>query len=69
MKKFMEVCERGGGELMRDLFIFEKYVCNMARSLAKETYKLDKNDAQSMHMWVQNNPFLVFYYKEFGSTI
>ena len=64
-KRFMEVCERGE-ELTRDLFISEQDIRNVAGRLAIETYKRDNNDAKSVRMWVQENPFLVFYYKESG---
>ena len=64
-KRFMEVCKRGE-ELTRDLFIFEQDIRNVAGRLAIETYKRDNNDAKSVRMWVQENPFLVFYYKESG---
>ena len=61
----MEVCERGE-ELTRDLFISEQDIRNVVGRLAIETYKRDNNDAKSVRMWVQQNPFLVFYYKESG---
>jgi hypothetical protein len=64
-QRFMEVCERGE-ELTRDLFISEQDIRNVAGRLAIETYKRDNNDAKSVRMWVQEHPFLVFYYKESG---
>ena len=64
-KRFMEVCERGEA-LTRDLFISEQDIRNVAGRLAVETYKRDNNDAKSVRMWVQENPFEVFYYKESG---
>ena len=59
----MEVCKRGE-ELTRDLFISEQDIRNVVGRLAIETYKRDNNDAKFVRMWVQENPFLVFYYKE-----
>ena len=67
-KRFMEVCQRGE-ELTRDLFISEQDIRNVAGRLAIETYKRDNNDAKSVRMWVQENPFLVFYYKESGAHV
>ena len=64
-KRFMEACEQGE-ELTRDLFISEQDIRNVAGRLAIETYKRDNNDAKSVRMWVQENPSLVFYYKELG---
>ena len=64
----MEVCEKGE-ELTRDLFISEQDIRNVAGKLAIETYKCDNNDAKSVRMWVQDNPFLVFYYKESGAYV
>ena len=64
-KRFMEVCERGE-ELTQDLFISEQDIRNVAGRLAIETYKCDNNDTKSVRMWVQEHPFLVFYYKEIG---
>lgn len=61
IKNFLQVCERGE-DLTRDLFISEQDVCNMAGKLAID--KHDKNDTQFVHMWVQKNPILVYYYKE-----
>ena len=66
--RFMEVCERGE-ELTRDMFISEQDIRNVAGRLAIETYKRDNNDAKSVRMWVQEHPFLVFYYKESGAYV
>ena len=67
-KRFIEVCERGE-ELTRDLFISEQDIRNVVGRLAIETYKRDNNDAKSVRMWVQEHPFLVFYYKESGAHV
>ena len=68
MKRFLEACERGQ-ELTRDLFICDQDIRNVAGRLAIETYKRDNNDAKSVRMWVQENPRLVFYYKESGAHV
>lgn len=64
-KCFMKVCERGE-ELTRDLFISVQDICNFVGHLAIKTYKCNNNDAKSVCMWVQEYPFLLFYYKESG---
>ena len=64
----MEVCERGK-ELTRDLFISEQDIRNVVVRLVIETYKRDNNDAKFVRMWVQEHPFLVFYYKKSGVQV
>ncbi len=60
MKKMVErICE-----LLRDLFLNEQDICNMARKVAKETCKKHENDTQSMHMWVAENRNNIFFYQE-----
>jgi hypothetical protein len=51
MKEMIET----NGEQSRDLFLSEQNICNMAWKLAKETYKKNENDAQSVRMWVAEN--------------
>jgi hypothetical protein len=41
VKKMME----NNGKLSRNLFLNEQDICNLARKLAKETYKKHENDA------------------------
>ncbi len=51
VKEMME----NNGELSRDLFLSEQDIHNLARELAKETYKKHENDAQSVQVWVAKN--------------
>ncbi len=39
------------------------------RKLAQETYQLHKNNAKSVHMWVQQNINSMFYYQEIGVEV
>ena len=67
MKKHLDVLKRyqaEGREITRDLLLTTKDIRNISGKLAKETYMLDKNDAQSVRMWVQRNSDKVFYYTE-----
>jgi hypothetical protein len=50
------------GELLKDLFLNDQNIRNMARKLTKETYKKHENyDAQSVCMWVAENINNVFF--------
>ncbi len=44
--------------------LFEQDIQNIAKKLAKETYKKYINDAKSVHMWVWKKPNILFYYQE-----
>ena len=46
------------------MFLHEAHVRNLATKLAKDTYMLDKNDAKSVKLWVQQNPQKVFHYQQ-----
>ncbi len=52
------------GILAKDTFLCEEDVLNIARKLTKETYKKHDNDAESVYMWAQENPNVLFYYQE-----
>jgi len=54
----------GTCELNRDMLLTEQNVRVFYRKLAQKTYRLQKNDVKSVHMWVQQNTNLVFYYQE-----
>ena len=62
--KFLRKWEADGKEITRDLLITPKDIRNIAHKLAKETYMLHPNDAQSVLMWVQKNPDKIFHYIE-----
>ena len=51
------------------MFLHEADVCNIATKLAKETYMLDKSNAKSMKLWVQQNREKVFHYQETGVPV
>jgi hypothetical protein len=62
--KFLRKWKADGKGITRDLLITPKDIRNIARKLAKETYMLHPNDAQSVRMWVQKNPDKIFHYTE-----
>ena len=62
--KFLWKWEAYGKEITWDLFITPKDIPYIARKLAKETYILNLNNAQSVRMWVQKNPNNIFHYIE-----
>ena len=67
MKKHLELLKKyqaEGREITRDLLLTTKDIRNISGKLAQESYMLDKNDAQSVRMWVQRNSDKVFYYTE-----
>jgi len=45
----------GDGELNCDLFLCEQDIHNLARKLAKETYRKDESDVKFVKMWVQKH--------------
>ena len=44
------------------MFLSEKDVQNLANKVACKTYMLNKNDAKSVHMWLQQHQDMVFFY-------
>ena len=58
-----------GQELHRDMFLHEIDVRNIATKLAKETYMLDKSDAKSVKLWLQQNREKVFHYQKTGVPV
>ncbi len=55
--------------LTKDTFLCEQNIRNIARKLAKETYKKHDNDANSVHMWVREKLNVLFYYQESGYEV
>lgn len=53
----------------RDCFLSEDDIRNMAGILQKDVYMKNPNDAESVRMWVKENPNLVFYYQETGQKV
>jgi hypothetical protein len=45
-----------------DTFLCEQDIRNIVKKLAKETYKKHENDVESVSMWAQENPNVLFYY-------
>ncbi len=39
-------------------------VCNIVGKLMKEIFQLHVNDVMNVKLWVQNTPYLVFFYHE-----
>lgn len=62
--KFLRKWQADGNVITRDLLITPKDIRNISRKLARETWMLHPNDAQSVRMWVQKNPDKVFHYTE-----
>ncbi len=56
----------GTWELNRNMFLTKQDVKVLSRKLAQETYQQHKNNAKSVHMWVQQNTNSMFYYQEIG---
>jgi hypothetical protein len=44
-------------------------IWNITKNLAKETYKKHENNANNVHVWVWENPNVLFYYQESGSEV
>jgi hypothetical protein len=55
---------RDEGKLVtsRECFLSEDDVRNVCSLLQKDLYMKHSNDAESIRMWVRENPDLVFYY-------
>jgi hypothetical protein len=51
-------------ELNRNMFLIKQDVKVLFGKLAQKTYYLHKNDAKSVHMWVEQNINSVSYYQE-----
>ena len=67
LTKHIDIVEeaiKNGKEVNRDMFLHEREVWNLAIKVTRETYMLDKNDASSVKLWVQENRDNVFYYIE-----
>jgi hypothetical protein len=56
-------------ELNRDMFITRQDVKVLFGKLDQETYQPHKNDAKSVHMWVQQNINSMFYYQKIGIKV
>ncbi len=55
--------------MTRDTFLCEQDIPNIVEKLAKETYKKHENDVETVHMWAQENPNILFYYQEVGFEV
>lgn len=53
----------------RDCFLSEDDIRNIVGVVNKDLYMKDRNDAESVRMWVRENPFLVFYYQESNERV
>lgn len=62
---------RNEGKLVtsRDCFLSEDDVRNVCGLLQKDLYMKHSNDAESVRMWVRENPDLVFYYQDPGVVV
>lgn len=60
----MRKWERDKKVITCDLLIITKGIQNLSKKLANETCMLHKNDAQSVHIYVQKNPIMMFHYME-----
>jgi hypothetical protein len=52
------------GNISQIFFLCEQDIRNLARKLAKKTYKKDENDAKNVQMWVTENKETIFFYQE-----
>jgi len=55
--------------LTKDTFLCEQDILTIARKLAKETYKKHENDVESVYMWAEDNPNVLFYYQKIGLEV
>ena len=65
MTKHIDIVEevvKSGKKVNRDMFLHERNVRNLAIKIVRETYMLDKYNASSVKLWVQENPDSVFCY-------
>jgi hypothetical protein len=62
---------RDEGKLVtsRECFLSEDDVRNVCGLLQKDLYMKHSNDAESVRMWVRENPNLVFYYQDPGVVV
>lgn len=65
MEEFVETFKN----LTRDTFLCEQNIQNIAKMIAKETYKKHETNAKSVRMWVRENPNIFFYYQETGTEV
>jgi hypothetical protein len=59
----------GTCELNRDMFITRQDIKVLFGKLDQETYQPHKNDAKSVHMWVQQYINSMFYYQKIGIKV
>jgi hypothetical protein len=55
--------------LTKDTFLCEQDIQNIAKKLAKKTYKKHDNNAKNVHMWAQKNPNILIYNQKSGSKV
>jgi len=53
----------------RDLFLSIEDIRNICGVRAQQLYKKHDNDAESVRMWVRENPNMVFYYQDPGTRV
>lgn len=53
----------------RDLFLSIEDIRNICGVRAQQMYKKHENDAESVRMWVRENPEMVFYYQDPGTRV
>jgi hypothetical protein len=65
VQKLVEI----GKNMMKDTFLCEQDIWNIAEKLVMETYKKHENDVESVCMWVQKNPNILFYFQKIGTEV
>jgi hypothetical protein len=69
MATVIRLCDEGNLVVSRDCFLSEDDVRNVCGLLQKDLYMKHSNDAESIRMWVWENPDLVFYYQDPGGLV
>jgi hypothetical protein len=69
MATIIKLRDEGNLVKTKDCFLSEDDVCNVCGLLQKDLYMKDPNDAESVRMWVHENPDLVFYYQDPGGMV
>jgi hypothetical protein len=69
MGTIIKLWDEGNLVKTKDCFLSEDDVRNVYGLLQKDLYMKDLNDAESVRMWVRENPDLVFYYQDPGGMV
>jgi hypothetical protein len=69
MVTIIRLHDEGNLVVSRDCFLSEDDIRNLCRLLQKDLYMKHSNNAESVWMWVQENPDLVFYYQDPGGLV